>query len=115
MPSYVKSLTVDCASGTAATLAGFWAAALGGEVDEDATGDKAFLEAPGWGGPNLWFAAVPESKTAKNRVHLDLRAPGGDVAAEVARLQELGATVLTDGTDLVVMLDPAGNEFCVET
>ena len=111
----MKSLTIDCASGTAVTLAGFWAAALGGEVDEDATGDKAFLEAPGWGGPNLWFAAVPEPKVAKNRVHLDLRAPDGDVAAEVGRLQGLGATVLRDGTDLVVMLDPAGNEFCVET
>ena len=115
MPSYVKSLSVDCASGAAATLASFWAAALGGEVDEDATGDKAFVEAPGWGGPNLWFTAVPELKVAKNRVHLDLRAPDSDVAAEVARLQRLGATVLCDGTDLVVMLDPGGNEFCVET
>ena len=115
MPSYVKSVSVDCASGAAATLAGFWAAALGGEVDEDATGDKAFLEAPGWGGPNLWFTAVPEPKIAKNRVHLDLRAPDGDVAAEVARLETLGASVMREGSDLVVMLDPAGNEFCVET
>src|SRR6188474_3891954 len=98
MPSYVKSLSVDCASGAAADLAGFWAAALGGEVDEDATGDKAFVEAPGWGGPNLWFTAVPEPKVAKTGVHLDLRAPDSDVAAEVARLQ-----------------DPGGNEFCVET
>ena len=34
------------------------------------------MEAPGWGGPNIWFQAVPEPKTAKNRLHLDLRAPG---------------------------------------
>ncbi len=111
----MKSLSIDCVSGDAAALAGFWAAALGGEVDEDATGDKAFLEAPGWGGPNLWFTAVPEPKVAKNRLHLDLRAPDGDVAAEVARLKGLGAAVLRHGTDLVVMLDPGGNEFCVET
>ena len=90
-----------------------WAAALGSDVDEDSTADKAFVEAPGWGGPNIWFQRVPEPKTAKNRVHLDLRAPGL-VADEVARLTALGATVLRDGTDLVVMADPDGNEFCVE-
>ena len=115
MPSYVKSMTVDCAAGDAIRLATFWATALGGEVDEDATGDRAFVEAPGWGGPNLWFAAVPEPKAVKNRWHLDLRAPDSDVAAEVARLRDAGATVLRDGADLVVMQDPAGNEFCVET
>lgn len=113
MTSYVKSVSVDCAAGDALVLATFWAAALGGEVDEDATGDKAFVEAAGWGGPNLWFTAVPESKVAKNRVHLDLRAPDADVGAEVARLRDLGAKVLRDGDDLVVMQDPAGNEFCV--
>jgi hypothetical protein len=48
-------------------------------------------------------------------VHLDLRAPDGDVAAEVARLEAIGASVMREGSDLVVMLDPAGNEFCVET
>ena len=74
-------------------------------------GDKAFLEALGWGGPNLWLTAVPEPEVAKNRVYLDLRAPDSDVAAEVARLQGLGATVLRDGTDLVVMLDPAATSF----
>ena len=58
---------------------------------------------------------MPEPKAAKYRVHLDLRAPDGDVAAEVVRLRAWGASVLRDGTDLVVMLDPAGNEFCVET
>jgi hypothetical protein len=110
--SWVKSLTFDCAD---ALVAGrFWAAALGGELDEDSTSDKAYVEAPGWGGPNLWFQRVPEPRTAKNRLHFDLRAPGGDVRAEVARLEKLGATVVTPGDDLVVMEDPEGNVLCVE-
>lgn len=111
MPSFVKSLTFDTPD--ALVAATFWAAALGSDVDEDSTSDKAFVEPAGWGGPTIWFQRVPEGKTAKNRVHLDLRAPGS-VADEVARLESLGATVLTPGTDLVVMQDPDGNEFCVE-
>jgi hypothetical protein len=109
--SYIKSDTFDCAD--ALLLATFWAAALGSDVDEDSTSSKAFVEAAGWGGPNLWFARVPEGKSAKNRVHFDLRAPG-TVADEVARLEGLGATVLRAGDELVVMRDPEGNEFCVE-
>jgi len=108
----VKSVTVDCAD--ALRVAGFWAAALGTDVDEDSTVDKAYVEPAGWGGPSLWFQRVPESKTVKNRMHFDLRAPGGRVADEVARLERLGATVMTPGDELVVMQDPEGNEFCVE-
>ena len=112
MPSsYIKSLTFDCRD--ALRAAEFWAAALGSDVDEDSTAEKAFVEAPGWGGPNMWFNAVPEPKTAKNRLHLDLRAPG-TVQDEVRRLTGLGATVVRDEDDLVVMADPDGNEFCVE-
>jgi hypothetical protein len=113
--SWIKSITVDCED--ALPVAAFWAAALGGELDEDSTSDKAYVEAPGWGGVNMWFQRVPEGKTAKNRLHIDLRAPGSGpeaVAAEVTRLQGLGATVHADHGDLVVMLDPGGNEFCVE-
>jgi hypothetical protein len=109
--TYIKSVTFDCAD--ALVVARFWAAALGGELDDDATSDKAFVEAPGWGGPNLWFQRVPEPRTAKLRLHFDLRAPGG-IPAEVRRLQELGATVSDDQGHLVVMQDPEGNEFCVE-
>ena len=109
--SYIKSVTVDCDDPLA--VAAFWAAALGSDVDEDSTAERAFVEAPGWGGPNMWFVKVPESKTAKNRMHFDLRAPGS-VAEEVARLSVLGATVQAEHGDLVVMLDPGGNEFCVE-
>ena len=112
MPSFVKSVTFDCSS--ALLLAGFWAAALGSNVDEDSTDDKAWVEPAGWGGPNLWFQRVPEGKTAKNRQHFDLRAMGS-VQDEVERLVALGASVLRAGDDLVVMADPEGNEFCVET
>ena len=78
-------------------------------------GTRRSWRPPAGAAPNLWFTAVPEPKVAKNRVHLDLRAPDGDVAAEVARLEAIGASVMREGSDLVVMLDPAGNEFCVET
>ncbi|RSM48585.1 glyoxalase/bleomycin resistance/dioxygenase family protein [Actinoplanes sp. ATCC 53533] len=110
--SYVKSVTFDCRD--ALVVARFWAAALGGELDGDSTSDKAYVEAPGWGGPSLWFRRVPEAKTAKLRMHFDLRAPG-ELPAEVRRLEGLGATVAHDQGDLVMMRDPEGNEFCVET
>jgi hypothetical protein len=109
--TYIKSVTFDCAD--ALVVARFWAAALGGELDEDSTADKAFVEPPGWGGPALWFQRVPEGRTAKLRMHFDLRAPDG-VPAEVKRLESLGATVFDDQGELIVMQDPEGNEFCVE-
>jgi hypothetical protein len=96
MASYIKTVTWDCAD--TLRVARFWAAALGTDVDEESTPDRAFVEAAGWGGPNMWFVRVPEAKIAKNRVHFDLRAP-----------------VLDDGPELTVMADPEGNEFCVET
>jgi Glyoxalase-like domain len=109
--TFIKSVTFDC--GEALRLATFWAAALGSSVDEDSTPTKAWVEPAGWGGPSFWFQAVPEGKTAKNRMHFDLRAPG-TVADEVRRLVDLGASVQTPGPGLVVMQDPEGNEFCVE-
>jgi hypothetical protein len=111
MPSVIKSVSFDAAD--ALTLARFWAAVLGSDVDEGSTAEKAFVEAAGWGGPNIWFTRVPDPKMAKNRVHFDLRAPGA-VAAEVARLEKLGATVVHSRPGLTVMQDPEGNEFCVE-
>ena len=111
MPSVIKSVTFDAADALA--VARFWAAAFGSDVDEESTADKAYLEAAGWGGPNIWFARVPEGKTAKNRLHFDLRAPGRP-EDEVARLEKLGARVLERHQHHVVMQDPEGNEFCVE-
>ncbi|KRF36808.1 VOC family protein [Nocardioides sp. Soil805] len=111
MVSFVKSVTFDCADPL--RVAAFWAGALGSNVDEDSTPARAWVEPAGWGGPSLWFQAVPEGKVAKNRQHFDLRAVGS-IADEVRRLEQLGATVLREVSDLVVMADPEGNEFCVE-
>jgi hypothetical protein len=111
MPAVVKSVTFDCADALA--LAQFWATALGSDVDEDATSELAYVEAAGWGGPNMWFARVPEGKTAKNRLHLDLRPPQ-TMAEEVKRLAALGATVVEQHEGHTVMNDPEGNVFCVE-
>ncbi len=57
MPAFIKSVTFDCAD--ALRLARFWAETLGSNVDEDATTGKAYVEAAGWGSPNMWFNAVP--------------------------------------------------------
>ena len=75
--------------------------------------DLAACSDPEGTGPRLLFQRVPEGKTAKNRVHLDLRAD--DLAAEIARLQELGAVVgeVQSSEHVVLLQDPEGNEFCV--
>ncbi len=111
MVSFIKSVTFDCAEPL--RVAGFWAEALGSNVDEDSTEDKAWVEPAGWGGPSLWFQRVPEGKVAKNRQHFDLRVVG-DIPSEVQRLTGLGARLLSDRNGQVVMADPEGNEFCVE-
>ena len=97
MHSYIKNVTFDCSD--ALVVARFWAAALGTDMDEESTSEKAYVEAAGWDGPNMWFNRVPEPKTAKNRMHLDLRAPGS-IADEVERLTGLGATVIQVGVVL---------------
>jgi hypothetical protein len=70
MVAVIKSVTFDAADVLA--LAAFWAAVFGSDVDEDSTTRRAFVEAAGWGGPNIWFTHVPEAKAAKNRMHFDL-------------------------------------------
>lgn len=116
--SRVANTTFDCADPVA--LATFWAAVFeyGGTIESDE--ESAWFPEPGGDGKRgLLFLVVPEGKTAKNRVHLDLT-PSSTRDEEVARLQGLGATVFADfrnpddGTGFVVMLDPEGNEFCVE-
>ena len=111
MPAFVKNLTFDCADALA--LARFWAAALGSDVDEDSTPDRAYVEAAAWGGPNLWFRGARGPRTAPNRLHLDLR-PLTTMDEEAERLVTLGATVVERFHDITVMHDPEGNEFCVE-
>ncbi|MEU6255243.1 VOC family protein [Streptomyces sp. NPDC047043] len=69
-------------------------------------------------GRRLLFQRVPEAKTAKNRLHLDLHPGEGRRESEVGRLEGLGASVLRrvkeQGGEWVVMADPEGNEFCVQ-
>jgi predicted enzyme related to lactoylglutathione lyase len=70
-------------------------------------------------GPGLIFVAVPDRKSAKNRLHIDLAPPADqDQDAEVRRLEAIGARRVDIGQDRdkvswVVMADPEGNEFCV--
>jgi catechol 2,3-dioxygenase-like lactoylglutathione lyase family enzyme len=102
-----------------AKIAAFWESALGWRRtwEED---DQIVLEPPEGSpedgvAPDLLFLRVPESKASKNRLHLDLRP--ADQAAEVARLESLGARAVDigQGKDVswVVLADPDGNEFCV--
>jgi hypothetical protein len=132
-------VAIDCADPGA--LARFWASALGYEVDEPPSGyadwasfsravgdpDEAWSAVvdPGGIGPRVLFHRVPERKSGKNRVHLDVRAGGirgtpksrDLVDAEVLRLLGEGATHLRTVEDehdyFAVMTDPEGNEFCL--
>ena len=67
--------------------------------------------------PRLYFQLVPEPKTQKNRIHLDVRVGEDNRQAEVDRIIALGATKLWDGNQgphsWVTLADPEGNEFCV--
>ncbi|MCL3818274.1 VOC family protein [Aeromicrobium wangtongii] len=137
-------ITFDCAD--PAALAAFWAEVLGYELQPPPEGFdtwEAALAAFGvpqseWnsrsaivaeGAPRVFFQRVPEGKTTKNRMHLDVRvAPGltGDermqtLQAEASRLEALGATVAyrvePDGRmeqGFITMLDPEGNELCLD-
>jgi predicted enzyme related to lactoylglutathione lyase len=111
--STIDTLTIDCADHI--RVAEFWCAALGYElVQSDDQG--AEIRGPGGAGWQLLFIVVPEGKSVKNRLHLDIRA-SASMAAEVERLKGLGATeqrfVEEGGSFWTVMLDPEGNEFCV--
>jgi predicted enzyme related to lactoylglutathione lyase len=94
----------------AAALATFWSEALGRDVSPAATTQSASLAArEGTGDRPILFHAVPEAKTVKNRVHLDLITD--DFDAELARLRELGATELATFPTWTTLADPEGNEF----
>jgi catechol 2,3-dioxygenase-like lactoylglutathione lyase family enzyme len=100
-------------------LADFWAFALG-YTDEPGYDfpDGASLVDPAGALPAISFLRVPEGRTAKNRVHLDVRVPPEPgIRAKVAELVAAGATAVREEHDdqlsHVVMQDPEGNEFCV--
>ncbi len=114
MAATPRTITFDCADPQA--QARFWSAVTGRPVDEQGNAYAAAIGMwPRTGSLALLFLAVPEPKTAKNRVHLDLECD--DRRAEVARLVDLGATHVADhdewGISWSVLLDPEGNEFCL--
>ncbi len=119
MASEFRNITVDCADAHA--LAYFWAQVLGWNVFFD--DDPEVFVAPafprGGAGPSMLFIPVPEGKTAKNRMHVDLLPTDRTRDEEVERLVALGATRVEDhrtseGLGWVYLADPEGNEFCVE-
>jgi catechol 2,3-dioxygenase-like lactoylglutathione lyase family enzyme len=119
MVASLRNITFDCADAKA--LAGFWGEVLGWNVYFD--DDPEVLVTPSFprqgDGPTLLFIPVPEGRTAKNRVHLDIAPTDRTRDEEVARLLDLGATVVEDhrtedGAGWVWMADPEGNDFCVE-
>jgi hypothetical protein len=111
--SRVGELVVDCTNPK--LVADFWCAALGFEEhDADETG--VAIRDPPPTGRDIVFLIVPESKSVKNRLHLDL-VPPSTMREEVERLAAVGATVqrLVEVNDSywTIMEDPEGNEFCV--
>ncbi|WP_020579185.1 VOC family protein [Actinopolymorpha alba] len=141
-------ITVDCTDRD--RLARFWASALGYQPQDPPAGFadwRAYwlsvsvpgdeisdivdtIVDPAGHGPRIWFQEVPEGKTTKNRLHIDIDASGRiggrtvpieeirhQVDATVERLTSLGATTTSvadfEGYYCVVMQDPEGNEFCV--
>jgi hypothetical protein len=139
--AYYFQVTIDSAAPH--PLADWWAEALGWEREPS---DEAFIQRmveegqaresdtmrhngelvwregaairhPSGDAPRVLFQLVPEPKTVKNRVHLDVRVGADHVEAEVARLAARGATVLHHGRQgphtWVTMADPEGNELCL--
>jgi catechol 2,3-dioxygenase-like lactoylglutathione lyase family enzyme len=117
-PLRIQAIDLDTPDPDA--IATFWAEALGWRRTFEHA-DEVVLEPPAGSpedgvAPDLVFLRVPEGKAVKNRLHLDLRPL--DQAAEVRRLEGLGATRADVGQDAadpdwVVLRDPDGNEFCV--
>ncbi|MGH8877656.1 MAG: VOC family protein [Stackebrandtia sp.] len=118
MVAKIRHITIDCAN--AYELATFWSAVTGWPItDQDEPGDEEVLVLAPDSSLGLLFIQVPESKTVKNRVHLDL-GPDSTRDDEVERLLSIGATLFADHRaddgvlGFVVLTDPEGNEFCIE-
>ncbi|MEU9085088.1 VOC family protein [Streptomyces sp. NPDC048357] len=103
-------------------VAEFWSAVTGFPIHpDDVEGDDEILLEPGRPGvPGLLFIRVPDAKSVKNRVHLDIEPPTGTRDETVERLIGLGAKLVDDRRDedgvmgWVVLADPEGNELCIE-
>ncbi|WP_327417674.1 VOC family protein [Streptomyces sp. NBC_01233] len=103
-------------------VAEFWSAVTGFPIHpDDVEGDDEILLEPAQPGvPGLLFIRVPDAKSLKNRVHLDIQPPAGTRDETVERLIGLGAKLVDDRRDedgvmgWVVLADPEGNELCIE-
>lgn len=112
----LDAVTIDCSDPH--LLAAFWCAVFATEVDT-IEGDPAhYIDLlPAAGAPTIRLQRVPEPKTVKDRVHLDIMVDDVDAAAR--RASDLGAKRMDDqdfreyGVRFIVMLDPEGNEFCL--
>jgi hypothetical protein len=121
MTSYISHTSIDCRN--AYELSEWWKPVLGyrdipGDPNEPGH-EECMIEDPDTG-HRLLFIEVPEPKSVKNRVHLDLRPRERGRDDELAWLLEHGAAEVADhrgkygpGTGWVVLADPEGNEFCI--
>ncbi len=112
----LEAITIDCADALA--LARFWADIFGTEVASAEGEGPTYVDLrPVPGAPTLRFQRVPEPKSVKNRVHLDVEVTDLDGAR--ARVEALGGRTLSErpfeefGYRWLVMADPEGNEFCL--
>jgi catechol 2,3-dioxygenase-like lactoylglutathione lyase family enzyme len=114
MGAVLREVIIDC--NDPARVAAFWGEVLGWKVQQN--DDVWWMSESGEPFPDLLlvFVPVPEEKTVKNRIHLDVSPVGCERDEEVARLEGLGATRVDVGQGeqrWVVLADPEGNEFCV--
>jgi hypothetical protein len=109
----LRTIVIDCLDPE--PLATFWSALLGVDVHH-ASDEWISLRASGTGHPRVAFQRVPETKATKNRVHLDVWVediPSATVAAESLGATRSGPLVEDSGEPFQILLDPAGNEFCL--
>jgi predicted enzyme related to lactoylglutathione lyase len=113
MAAMLREINIDC--NDQRLVADFWSQVLGWKVQEHH--DVLWMSESGdWRDLSLVFAQVPERKSVKNRIHLDVSPVGCERDDEVARLRALGARPVDVGqgdVPWVVLADPEGNEFCV--
>ena len=119
MTARISHTTIDATDAYAQSV--FWAKVLGFAEDPDDPNEPGHEECMIFspdGAIRILFIEVPEKKSVKNRIHLDLTPVEGTRDEELGRLLGLGATVVDDlreqdGRGWVVLADPEGNEFCI--
>ena len=115
MGSRFTELVIDCAD--PGRVADFWARVLDYDVIDRGPEGEVEIAGKLSGAPTLVFVPVPEPKTVKNRVHIDVNPTATDHETELERLLALGAQRVDVGqtaeVSWVVLADPEGNEFCL--